>query len=102
MTSTAQTSSNARPQLSEPQMREFIARVKKEKAELVSEGVNGTDLDKRVVALEAALNNNASVEEKAKALENLEAALLPASDGGVTRDVINFFNQLFGTGMPPV
>jgi predicted ATP-binding protein involved in virulence len=102
MTNTSKTSSTARPKLSDQQMREFIARVKKETEELVNDGVDRNDLQKRLEALEAALSKNAPNDVKSQALDDLEATLLPASDGGMTRDVLNFFNQMLGTGMPPV
>ncbi len=102
MTGSPKPQSIARPKLSDKQVHEFIARVKRDEEELVAEGVHRDDLHKRVSALEAALDKNAPAEQKAKALDDLEAILLTASDGGVSRDVINFFNQLLGTGMPPV
>ena len=102
MTSASPTSSGARPQLSDQQIRDFIARVKAETNELVADGVDRNDLQKRIAALENALNAGKPASVTSPLLDDLEATLLPASDGGVTRDVLNFFNQLFGTGMPPV
>ena len=92
----------ARPNLSDQQIRDFIARVKKQRAELIAEGVNAKELEARLSVLEHALNAKAPADVKAEALDDLEAALLTASDGGVSHDVLNFLNQLFGTGMPPV
>jgi hypothetical protein len=89
-------------QLTDQQLREFIGRVKKQKVELIADGVDAKELEARLNVLEHALNAKAPADVKAEALDDLEAVLLEASDGGVSRDVLNFFNQLFGTGMPPV
>jgi uncharacterized protein YigA (DUF484 family) len=102
MINPTQSSSDTQPTLTDRQMRDFIARLKKETSDLVKEGIDRVDLQKRIHALEEALNSNASSEKKSKALDDLEATLIAASDGGVSRDILNFFNQLFGTGMPPV
>jgi hypothetical protein len=102
MITASPTSSGARPKLTDQQMREFIARVKKQRAELIAEGVDAKELEARINVLEHALNAKAPADVKAEALDDLEAALLTANDGGVSRDVLNFFNQLLGTGMPPV
>lgn len=94
--------SSARPKLTAPQMREFIAHVKSQKAQLVSEGVDSVELDRHLNVLEAALNANAPQAKLELLLDGLEASLLAASDGGVSSGVLNLLNDIFGTGMPPV
>jgi hypothetical protein len=83
-------------------MREFIAHVKSQKEQLVAEGVDRVQLDRHLNALEAALNTNAPRQKLELLLDELEASLLVASDGGVSANVLNLLNEIFGTGMPPV
>jgi hypothetical protein len=88
--------------LDEQQIRDFIARVKTQARELVAEGVDRDELEAHIRALEDALARRAPAAEIAAALDALEATLLAVSDGGVSANMLNFLNQLFGTGMPPV